>query len=171
MVEMMEREVETPREMAAMMLAMRDGMFAELAMKLGVAKTELERGRREQVRRIAESAGVTIAHARRKYGEALDDLLETVVDLVRDGYPPEIGALLPFYWVVGKPAGWYVLGGAYGQEVDPDKLDAYSSEEEAKSEAALYARLDLAAVKAIDHKAFTDKVRAELRRLDREMAQ
>ncbi len=165
MVEIMEREVETPREMAAMMLAMRDGMFAELAMKLGVAKTELERGRREQVRRIAKSAGVTIAHARRKYGEALDDLLETVVDLVRDGYPPEIGVLLPFYWIAKRPEGWYVLGGAYGQEFDPDKLDAYSSEEEAKSEAALYGWLNLETVQVLHPAQFTEQVRADMRRL------
>ncbi len=141
---------------------------AARALKVPVARVREDRRRVAQ--RIAESAGISAGQALRRHGKAYSIRLKTIVVLIRKGYPPEVGAMLPVYWTVRRPEGWYVLGGAYGAECDPGKLDVCESLAEAKSEAALYARLDLAAVQALNPAQFTAKVRAELRRLDGETA-
>ena len=140
------------------------------ARALGVPVTRIREDRRQAAQRIAESTGISAGQAHRRYDKTYSTRLKMIVGLIRKGYPPEVGTMLPVYWTVRRPEGWYVLGGAYGTECDPGKLDVCESLAEAKSEAALYARLDLAAVRATDPKAFTDKVRAKLRRLNGEMA-
>ncbi len=115
---------------------------------------------------IAESAGMPEEAARIEYEPAYKDRLKTIAGLVKEGYPPEIGAMVPLYWIAKKPNGYFVLGGAYGTECDPEKAMRCGSLEEAESENALYERLDLETVKALHPVQFTSEVRARLRRLN-----
>ena len=114
---------------------------------------------------VAASLRVDEAAVRIEYGQAWRERSRMIAGLVKKGYPPEIGVLLPFYWTAKRPEGWYVLGGVYGTECVPGRLYAYSSEEEAESEVSLYSELDLEAVLTMHPAQFTQQVVEDLRRL------
>ena len=77
---------------------------------------------------------------------------------------------MPLYWLAKRSEGWYVLGGAFGTECVSGRLYAYYSRDEAEAEVGFYNDLNLKAVQALHPAQFTEQVRAELRRLDGEMA-
>ena len=110
---------------------------------------------------IADAAGITPGQARAQYGQAWRDHQVMIADLVKQGYPPEVEVLLPFYWVFKPWTPWLVLGGEYG--TDPSKAVECESRAEAESEAKLYARLDQETVKSMRPDEFTREMLAELR--------
>lgn len=139
------------------------GFDENVAQALGVSASAIREDRRRVLRRVAESAGISPGEARRRYGPAYDDRLERIAGLVREGWPREVGAMLPLYWTAKRAEGWFVLGGSYGDRINPDEMYACNSLAEARSEVGLCRMLDLAAVRRLGPAQFADEVRAELR--------
>lgn len=119
---------------------------------------------------VAESSGVSVRTARARYGSMWQERFRLIASLIKQGYPPEIGVLLPLYWIAKRPEGWYVLGGAFGTKCVSGRLYAYYSREEAEAEVAFYNDLNLKAVRALHPAQFTEQVRADMRRLMSETA-
>ncbi|MHB1926519.1 MAG: hypothetical protein ACYCRD_04540 [Leptospirillum sp.] len=119
---------------------------------------------------VAESSGVSVRTARTQYGSVWRERSRLIARLIKQGYPPEIGVLLPLYWIAKRPEGWYVLGGAFGTECVSGRLYAYYSREEAEAEVAFYNDLNLKAVQALHPAQFTEQVRADMRQLESETA-
>ena len=135
---------------------MEPDLIGEAVLALGVTEDELAEARRLTVEMTGEPASVA--------GRRYDQRLEEILGLVADGYPTEIGALVPLYWPSRRRRGWCVLGGAYGKQAAQDAY-VYSSKDEVESEIGLCRMLDLAAVKALHPAQFTEGVRSELRAL------